>query len=144
MIENLEESPNKIVITISGNYKGCRLETANKLLGKMCRYLYARHETMIFSQVSQSTFPTWGIAQNRIIAGSRNADMYFKQSSIWIKALVTISFKHCTALSEFSSYFKSWGADKRGESVYQISLHYKNYTWIYLEQNDEQRKLIIL
>lgn len=34
--------------------------------------------------------------------------MYFRQSSTCIKALVTRSFKHCTAFSEFSSYFKSW------------------------------------
>lgn len=56
-------------------------------------------------------FHTWGIAQNRNIEGSRKAAMYFKQSSTCIKALVTMSFKHCTAFSEFSSYFKSWMAN---------------------------------
>ena len=50
---------------------------------------------------------TWGMAQNRNIEGSRNAAMYFKQSSICVKASVTISFKQFTAFVEFSSYFKS-------------------------------------
>lgn len=56
---------------------------------------------------------TCGIAQNRKIAGSRSVDKKVKQSSICDKALVTISFRHCTALTEFSSYFKSWGTVKK-------------------------------
>ena len=60
------------------------------------------------SQSLLTILDTWGIAQNRNIAGSRKAAMYIKQSSTCIKALVTMSFKHCTAFSEFSSYFKSW------------------------------------
>jgi len=42
------------------------------------------------------------------MAWSFKADMYWRQSSAWINALVTRSFKHCTAFSEFSSYLKSW------------------------------------
>ena len=53
------------------------------------------------------------MAQNRNMAGFLKADMYFKQSSICIKALVTMSFKHCTAFTEFSSYFKSWSRSKQ-------------------------------
>lgn len=51
---------------------------------------------------------TCGIAQKRKIAGSFKSDMYLRQSSTCNKAFVTISFKHCTALTEFSSDFKSW------------------------------------
>lgn len=50
---------------------------------------------------------TWGIAQNRNIDGVRRSDMYFRQSSACSNALVTISFRHCTAFTEFVSYFKS-------------------------------------
>lgn len=49
-----------------------------------------------------------GIAQKWKIAGSLKVDMYFKQSSTCVKAFVTMSFRHCTAFTEFSSYFKSW------------------------------------
>lgn len=52
---------------------------------------------------------TCGIAQKRKIDGSFKSDMYVRQSSTCNKAFVTISFKHCTALTEFSSDFKSWG-----------------------------------
>lgn len=60
------------------------------------------------SEVNKQKDSTWGIAQKRNIESSRKSDMYFKQSSACIRALVTMSFRHCTALTEFSSYFKSW------------------------------------
>jgi hypothetical protein len=112
-----------------------------------------RHETMISSKVSLSIFLTWGIAQNRNIAGSRNADMYFKQSSTCIKELVTMSFKHCTASTEFSSYFKSWGTKhKTGRMLIRwvkpkITLsHFKYCTYIYIihEHNDYKGMFMVL
>lgn len=53
---------------------------------------------------------TWGPEEwhnNRGWQDSSNQNIR-RQSSAWIKALVIMSFKHCTALTEFSSYLKSW------------------------------------
>jgi hypothetical protein len=73
---------------------------------------------------------TWGIAQNRKFSGARKAAMYFKQSSTCIKALVTMSFRHCTAFSEFSSYFNSWIA-----KIEKLSVRKENHNKMIMKYN---------
>ena len=50
---------------------------------------------------------TGGMAKERMMLGFCNLDKDSMESSACIKALVINSFKHSTALIEFSSYLKS-------------------------------------
>lgn len=68
------------------------------------------NSTMEYTSIKSQERPsvrTCGIAQDRRIAGSRNVDRQTRQSSTCDKALVIMSLRHCTALTEFSSNFKS-------------------------------------
>lgn len=61
---------------------------------------------------------TWGMEQNRKVAGSFKAAIYWRQSSACIKALVTMSFKHCTDFAKFCSHLKSYKYQWRGGLVF--------------------------
>ena len=93
-------SPNKNTLPNFGNLTNSINATTAEIR------VDARYSTLNHDQFRSVC--TCGMAQNLNIERPFKADMYLMQSSMCIRASVTISFRHCTAFSEFSSCFKSY------------------------------------